>query len=936
MLSLPLRPLRLSWLSWVKTTDSLCVALMACALFVYLVPVLLGFAWNSLGSPYNALDPPERYIGRSADSRIAVEAWGAAVVSVPNHIKTHIFAKSGELPLWNPYQGLGQPFAAMGEGNPYFPPAILRSIAPYSMANWFSILNVFISQIFFFFFLRNLGLASISSAFGGIAFALSGAISFHLARTNMLDQICMMPVLFWAVSHAVKIDTFRAYVVLAVVTALHAMAGFIQVAMLSQMLALLFGGTTIVWADHAMRSRLTRLAALTIATLVGLGVCSFYLMPLLEWLVTGVGKDYPFLAFFKSPTANIGAFFFPLGQGPWFVPRWMPPGMGTLSAPDWVVDWNNLFAVAGTTVLLLSLSALASKRWQSPMLRIHYFFFLSAGIVLIMRYMNLPPASSLNILPVIGRQSPKHATAVMVFAFVACAAICVDQIKNLDVRKALLVMLGTVLFFASMLITLLGTYLFWSYQTDTVIETAPLVGGLPYIGLSALVVASVVLVFVKSTRLAIDRPGQVGFLLCVLVACELMLYVPLGNAAGWFLAARVGISVGVLLTGLAAIGHFGVPRIAAASMSAVTLVAYGLLVALPSVGLPNAFDLTKPPRFMRWLSKETDSRFRSFGIFPDYSVAAKLQDIGVVGPLAPYEFRQFVRLVSSERTYNSYTGHFLLAGPWHYDLETYDRSRPILDWAGLKYFVIDRLRIGPPQIEQLLALKQMAVAYSDARVTILASQSARPKAEFWAAAIERTSQAEILSALAADPRLILGAPLLERSEAGGLHGPSDQTSAQSQPATVVNYTLNRVAVELPPHSGTGILVLKDIFAPGWRAWVDGQQARVLRVNGMFRGIEVSRPNAHLVVTEYRPSSFSAGVIQSLLAVVVSVFFLFCPGTLRQIVPGERDRVHRVLTSGSAVAAVLAVIFFIDFALTYFQTVSPLTAFGSYLSREISP
>jgi hypothetical protein len=220
--------------------------LMSLSLLVYFIPLILGFSWNSLEEPYNALDPPENYIGRSAENRITVETWGAAVVSVPDHIKTRLYIKNGEWPLWNPYQGLGQPFAAMGEGSPYFPLAILRSLAPYSVSNFFLLVNVFLAQIFLFKFLRTLDLSGASCAFGGIAFALSGAVSFHLARANIFDQICMIPVLFWAVSNAAQVGTSRNYAILSVITALHCMAGFIQIAMLSQFIAVLFGITTIL------------------------------------------------------------------------------------------------------------------------------------------------------------------------------------------------------------------------------------------------------------------------------------------------------------------------------------------------------------------------------------------------------------------------------------------------------------------------------------------------------------------------------------------------------------------------------------------------------------------------------------------------------------------------------------------------------------------
>ena len=53
----------------------------------------------------------------------------------------------------------------------------------------------------------------------------------------------------------------------------------------------------------------------------------------------------------------------------------------------------------------------------------------------------------------------------------------------------------------------------------------------------------------------------------------------------------------------------------------------------------------------------------------------------------------------------------------------------------------------------------------------------------------------------------------------------------------------------------GILILHEAFYPGWFAEVDGQPARLLRANVLFRGVEVSE-GRHLVVFRFAPFSLS--------------------------------------------------------------------------------
>ncbi len=64
-------------------------------------------------------------------------------------------------------------------------------------------------------------------------------------------------------------------------------------------------------------------------------------------------------------------------------------------------------------------------------------------------------------------------------------------------------------------------------------------------------------------------------------------------------------------------------------------------------------------------------------------------------------------------------------------------------------------------------------------------------------------------------------------------------------------------------SSAGMLVLSEMYYPGWKATVNGKQSEIYPVDGALRGIEVSAgPNR--VELEYAPFSFRAGAALSLL------------------------------------------------------------------------
>jgi hypothetical protein len=71
-------------------------------------------------------------------------------------------------------------------------------------------------------------------------------------------------------------------------------------------------------------------------------------------------------------------------------------------------------------------------------------------------------------------------------------------------------------------------------------------------------------------------------------------------------------------------------------------------------------------------------------------------------------------------------------------------------------------------------------------------------------------------------------------------------------ARIVAWRPDRVDVEVDS-TEPGVLVLHDAFYPGWFVEVDGQPARMLRANVLFRAVEVSE-GRHRVVFTYAPFS----------------------------------------------------------------------------------
>jgi len=65
----------------------------------------------------------------------------------------------------------------------------------------------------------------------------------------------------------------------------------------------------------------------------------------------------------------------------------------------------------------------------------------------------------------------------------------------------------------------------------------------------------------------------------------------------------------------------------------------------------------------------------------------------------------------------------------------------------------------------------------------------------------------------------------------------------------------------------GLVVLADVWNNGWRAWVDGKPAPILRTNHALRGVEVPAGD-HALEFRYQPASARWGMVLAATAVAL--------------------------------------------------------------------
>jgi len=105
----------------------------------------------------------------------------------------------------------------------------------------------------------------------------------------------------------------------------------------------------------------------------------------------------------------------------------------------------------------------------------------------------------------------------------------------------------------------------------------------------------------------------------------------------------------------------------------------------------------------------------------------------------------------------------------------------------------------------------------------------------------------------------------ERRLPGLAESAGSQAGAAAGSARLSSYKAEKVVArsDAPRRS---LLVLTDVHYPGWKAYVDGQEAPVERVDYLLRGVMVPA-GRHIVEFRYEPLSVRAGLIISVLGLV---------------------------------------------------------------------
>jgi hypothetical protein len=347
--------------------------------------------------------------------------------------------------------------------------------------------------------------------------------------------------------------------------------------------------------------------------------------------------------------------------------------------------------------------------------------------------------------------------------------------------------------------------------------------------------------------------------------------IPRGYAPEFLAGRLVPLALGLAAVALVVVGRRRVGGSAAVLAIALALA----LDPIAPVGMPDRVDPAAAPPVVQFLLERT-GHDRIMGdrrvLAPNYASVFGLYDVRHVDALSVEWFHGYVTAALETEPRRWWHALWFIGDP--------DRQPPIPERAtaaispleqdlrarrrgysliGVRYIVTPR---GMDLNRAAMAEDDRFPLVYDREVLVYENRAAFPRAfavSRWEPAVDAaTARARALSA-DFDPRTTA---VVEGAVAG---------SGSGGVVKIADYgaTHLRLSVEL---DRPGLIVLTDTFYPGWDAWVDGQAARIHRVNGVFRGVFVDG-GRHEISMRFRPASQSWGLAISAVGLAAVIALL---------------------------------------------------------------
>jgi hypothetical protein len=249
-----------------------------------------------------------------------------------------------------------------------------------------------------------------------------------------------------------------------------------------------------------------------------------------------------------------------------------------------------------------------------------------------------------------------------------------------------------------------------------------------------------------------------------------------------------------------------------------------------------------------------------------------LDEIQGYNPVQLTRYAEFMTALNGGEPTNYHIAYLLPSGV----------DSPLLDLLSLRYVVVDASL--PEERDDIVALTAgRREVFRTERVVVYESDPAPDHA--WIVhdvrAVERGEALPLLASGDVDPKrtaLVEGSP-------PAVAAPADPAA---ESARVTRYEPDEIAIATTA-GAPGLLVVSEIYADGWRAYVDGRRVEILPTDYILRGVPIPA-GAHTVELRYEPLSLRVGLPISAVTTLAMLAVFAAAGwsRLRRYSPAVRS------------------------------------------------
>ena len=300
------------------------------------------------------------------------------------------------IPLWDPYDGYGAPFAASAQPQPLYPLTILAALHPSPrMWSWYVVARLFVAAFFAALFVRFYG-GRFAALAAGLVSAFAGYYLLYYGVPHLSVET-LLPAALWSTEWLIRRPGA------APVAALGAVAGCIYLGGMPESAAVVLLATSLYFAVRNLGREpipwpYARVAAFAAANVLGIAIGAVMLLPFIEYLpyaidthrTAPIGLGYDGLSLGRTIFQKL----VPLAYGPPLNTITDIAGNGYSGVRGWFGATTAVFAIAALFNALRRRGPLPTS--QGPVLALCVVFVCALG-----KSMGAPWINWIGALPVL-------------------------------------------------------------------------------------------------------------------------------------------------------------------------------------------------------------------------------------------------------------------------------------------------------------------------------------------------------------------------------------------------------------------------------------------------------------------------------------------------------------------------------------------------------